>query len=243
MNDNYLENIKTEDELFDLWKSKDPINYNDGKICADINHRENIFVSDGIVNIEYWNNTNCKKILFFLKEAYGKKEDCSLTKPLVTEEPYGSIWKRVVEWSYGISKTSEKEIASYPLDEKDFSANNFWLNSIAVVNVKKSNGKSSTDMDELKAYAAYDKKELKKQIEIINPEIIICGNTGEILNDIFDDKIKKGTKNDNWYYITKLIDEKEIKIIDFVHPANRYPRLLNYYAITNIYQLALKDSR
>jgi hypothetical protein len=239
MNDNYLENIKTEDELFDLWKLKEPVNYLVGENSVFINHRSNIFITDGIVNLEHWNDADNKKILFILKEAYGGEKDWSLTELLKTKAPWGSIWKRVVEWTYGITNTTLNEVARYTPDNIDCSQNNTWLNRIAILNVKKSDGKPNSDMEEIKAYSVFDKKEILKQIEIINPSIIVCGGNGDIVDALFDNSIKR-VKCDNWYYITELFGEKRI-ILDYYHPANQFPALANYYAITGIYQQALKE--
>lgn len=239
MNDNYLENIKTEDELFDLWKSKEPVTYMVGENSISINHRTNIFITDGIVNQDHWNEIDNKRILFILKEAYGGDKDWSLTELLQTNAPWGSIWKRVVEWTYGITNTTINEIPRYAPDKIDFGQNNIWLNRIAILNIKKSDGKPNSDMEEIKAYSVFDKKEILKQVEIINPSIIVCGGNGDIVDALFDNVIKK-VKCDNWYYIPELPGKKRI-ILDYYHPANQFPALANYYSITNIYQLALKE--
>ena len=46
---------------------------------------------------------------------------------------------------------------------------------------------------------------------------------------------------DNWYYYSDVIGGKERLFIDYYHPANRYPTLLNYYGLVNIYQQALLE--
>lgn len=89
------------------------------------------------------------------------------------------------------------------------------------------------------------RKKLKKQLEIIAPDIIICGSTFDTLNRIvYDEKIRpKGIWCDNWFYYTDIISDNKTLVIDYYHPANHYPALVNYYAITNIYQQALIDTR
>ncbi len=151
------------------------------------------------------------------------------------------IWNRVIEWTYGITNTTKDEVARFSSDKIDYNENNFWLNSIAILNIKKCNGESRSEVKILNEYAKYDKLEIIRQIEIINPKIIVCGNTGKILDEIlFDRKIKKNVENENWYYIADISREKNI-VLDFYHPAIQLNKLLSYYTITNIYQLALKE--
>lgn len=135
------------------------------KIGKDrINHK-NVFISDGIVNEAVWNSQNGKKILYVLKEAYGESEDWDLTEWLLRVKPTSSIWKRVIEWAYEIQNTNTDRIAKYSPDI--YEHNTELFNSIAVVNLKNSGGKPSSNYGEIEAYALADKEEIKKQLEII----------------------------------------------------------------------------
>lgn len=76
----YYENIavcRTEKELLELWKAKEPVtkNYMEKKQqkTVSINHR-NVFISDGIVNGEVWNSQNGKKILKLVVKCKQKYE-------------------------------------------------------------------------------------------------------------------------------------------------------------------------
>ena len=243
----YYEDIsvcKTEAELLALWKTKKATtgHYMEKKQekTVFINH-QNVFISDGIVNETVWNSQDGKKILYVLKEAYGENEDWKLTEWLLQTKPSTSIWKRVIEWTYGIQHTNPERIAKYAPDIYERNLNLF--NNIAVVNLKKSSGKSSSNYGEIEAYALADKAEIKKQLSIIAPDIIVCGATFRALNHVYDDKIRpEGTWCDNWFYDTDIISDKKTLVIDYYHPANHYPSLVNYYAITNIYQQALLNS-
>lgn len=208
--------------MFKEWKSK-------------AKHQGAPFIEDGIVNPELWfseQTTGAPKILFVLKEAYG--ESYCLCDSLREKGPWGSIWKRVAEWTYGILNTTAQRTARYT--ELDWHTANELLSHIAVMNLKKSNGTSNSNDEDLKKYADEDCGLLVHQLELINPTIIICGSTFSLLNDAlnlgFD---KKNHHNDNWYYW----DTKGRLCLDFYHPANQYPALLNYYAIASIYQQAL----
>ena len=74
---------------------------------------------------------------------------------------------------------------------------------------------------------------------MINPTVIVCGYTMDLLEKILGVKIKK-QRNRNLYYYTE-INGKRIIILDYYHPASQYPDIMNYYALVNIYHLALRD--
>ena len=48
------------------------------------------------------------------------------------------------------------------------------IDRIAVVNVKKSNGENSSNYEDLEKYAIEDRAEIKRELEIIRPDIIVC---------------------------------------------------------------------
>lgn len=208
------------DRLFETWKESEK-------------HKGFLFNEDGIVNQEIWNQQN-KKILFFFKEAYHKDEyeNYNLAKDLNENEPW-RMWLRVAEWVYAIQNTTITKIAKYG----ENLASHDLIKSIAVVNVKKSNGKSTSNDDDLMSYASADKDLLRKQIEMIKPNIIVCGNTGKYLDFIYDGAMyKNGTDyNDNWYY--KL---DEMLVLSYCHPAGRsIYALMQFYGLAAIYHHAL----
>lgn len=240
----YIEDIQScrnLNSLFELWKNKEPVRetFDKGKklITVTINHAENYFIADGIVDSDVWNAGTKKKILFVLKEAYGTDwDDNTLATWLRREHPTVSIWPRVARWVYGLQNTTATAIPRYrsKLTEEQHKA---ALDQIAVLNLKKSDGNSESEYGEIAAYARSDREEIKKEIELIDPDIVVCGYTfGILLNEVY--QADKGKTSDNWYYYLNL-DGKERLYIDFYHPANHYPDLLNYYGITNIYQQAL----
>lgn len=243
LNDIYA--CKTEKELFQLWKTKDKYDTyfveSNTKIEITINHR-NVFIEDGIINPEIWKDkTSGKHILFILKEAYGGEGDWSLSEEVKKNAPWSAVWNRIVEWTYGISLTTVNTIARYEPSKISLEKPNPWLNQIAVLNIKKSGGKSQSYYGEIAAYADYDSAEIIRQIEIINPDIIVCGATFGDVNRIMGNPCQKG-ECDNWYYYSDAIGNRERLFIDYYHPANRYPALLNYYGIVSIYQQALLEA-
>lgn len=203
-------------------------------------HKGEVFISDGIVDESKWHAEDNKKILFVLKEAYGGDENWSLTDWLSSLDEYPKIWKRVIEWTYGIHYTTETHIEAY--SPYIYDKNKGLIKNIAVLNLKKSRGKPRSNYEDIRKYARDDRSEIQEQIKIISPDIIVCGSTFSILNEeVYDNKICSGDsdKCDNWFYYTNELTGKNTLVIDYYHPAVQWAALANYYAIVNIHQQAL----
>ena len=221
------------EQLFDLWIKKEP--------KGNINHQKNTFIADGIVNPDEWEKSK-KKILFVLKEAYGKNwNGNTLSSWIRKSHPKIGPWKRIAKVVYGIQNTTHDSITRY---KENLSAyeHNIALEQIAVLNIKKSNGDSISNDNELKLYADYDREEIKKEIELIDPDIVICGNTFGILYEtVYKNKSLGNAASDNWYYYLDIARDGHKRLfIDYYHPSFfTCPTLLYYYGLLAIYQQAL----
>ena len=91
--------------------------------------------------------------------------------------------------------------------------------------------------DNILQYAEYDRTELRREIELIDPTIIVCGYTITSLNVIMGYNIKD-RQNSNLYYFTRL-NGHDVIVLDYYHPSNRYPDIMNYYGLIGSYQQAL----
>lgn len=243
-----VEDASTLEELFDLWRRKEPesFEYTHGKrhIQISIDHGKNGFIADGIVNSELWNSGDKKRILFIMKEAHGTDWDSrALASWLRMYHPTLPMWRRVARWTYGIQHTDANEIARYQAkltDEQHAES----LEQIAVLNLKKSNGDSASDYGEIDAYARADRLEILKEFSLIDPDIVICGSTfGTMLTTVLQKPpLNDGTGNDNWYYFINVAG-KERLFIDYYHSANHWSDLMNYYGVMGIYQQALREKK
>lgn len=197
-------------------------------------HSNCVFIEDGIIDIERWGRSK-KKILILLKEAYGEEKSWSLVKTIrdVWKGPKYKIWWTISYWLYAIQKSHSNEVPLFPQSEAEYHECVEFLLSSAVVNIKKSSGKSHSNYDDLRKYAEKDRVYLREQIKLINPDIIICGYTKELLEIFWDEKIHKINNTDLIY------DSSGIKIIDYWHPANQYPDKLNYYTLGSLYSRTL----
>ena len=101
---------------------------------------------------------------------------------------------------------------------------NSYLKKVAVINIKKSDGKSKSNNKDIIQYAEYDAEEILREIEIINPDIIVCGYTIGPLNaalkkmdpTFIQFKSNKETTSENYHYVWK-----NRIVIDYYHPAAR----------------------
>lgn len=222
------------EELFELWREKSD---------ETVDHKNNTFIADGIVNTEVWNNTD-KKILYVLKEAYGNGwDDTTLAKWIDSGECLKyKIWRRIPRWTYGIFNTDAKTQARFR-KELDYTESLSYLKKIAILNIKKSDGKPRSKYEEITKYGKHDKDEIIKEIELIDPDIIICGNVFSLLyNSVFEfDTDFEEIRNDNWYYYLNVLGRERL-FIDYYHPANHWSELMNYYGVVSIYQQALVET-
>lgn len=222
--------------LFEYWKQK--------QAFGQIDHANNIFISDGVVCPEIWFSQEIRP-LFLLKEAYGWHNDGDLIKDhLLTQGSMSGYptWRRVTQWAEGLLKTTAEAIYPYT-KQKNCTFGNEFLKHIAAVNIKKSGGVEKSNADDLMAYAKHDKDELYEQIQIIDPTVIICGYTMEYLNIIMPEPIKEWAgQSQNLFYRTQL-NGHDVLVLDYWHPSNQYPDIMNYYTLMGIYQQALISSQ
>lgn len=245
INDQYNEErnfVSSTADIFEEWENK---------------YIDRSFVFDGIVDENEWDKQETK-ICFLLKEAYTKDKKnyfkWSLSKWLNRDESSViNTWNTVALWTYGILHTTKTAISEFPdASAFDKAKKHSLLKRISAVNVKKVDGQEKSDWYDLKDYAISDRLLLKKQIERIDPDVIVCGSTFDFLRIVYgasyDDKKKRVNDDgeikftDKGHTIITNSKGKKIIIINYYHPANRYPTLLNYYAICGIYQQALKTN-
>ncbi len=79
-----------------------------------------------------------------------------------------------------------------------------------------------------------------QQLEICDPTIIVCGYTIDPLIEIWGENIKT-VHNDNLYYHITLNDNN-VLVLDYWHPGNQFPKVMNYYGLVNIYQQSLLNN-
>lgn len=118
-------------------------------------------------------------------------QECS--KDCKTCRITGSTFNPVAEWIYGIKNACHGEMKAYDnwlgvrsRKLRDYrSERDSLLLRVAVVNIKKSSGAKSSNVNDIMSYAEWDKELLKEQIDLIKPTVIVCGGTYEMLRHIY----------------------------------------------------------
>lgn len=182
-------------------------------------HDKNSFVKDGIIDLGIWKNQS-PKILFLLKEAYTKETgEMDLTEELAESAPYKNWWN-ASGWIYAINElynNKDKKPEYYELSS--WEEGNTLLKSVAVVDIKKSKGNTLSNYTDLDTYLEHDKDRLRKQIDLINPNIILCGRLFNYYKAIYPEGVIEKIEETNKCYI-----HNDRLIIDFWHFANRFPK-------------------
>jgi hypothetical protein len=205
-------------------------------------HKDSDFIEDGIIDLSHWQKAD-RKILLLLKEAYGDYGDLCW---LIRDEwkgPKYKVWWTASYWLYGLRKMGGGYIPAFPKEQEEFDECKEFLLSAAVVNIKKSRGKSSSDYDDVMKYAREDAELLREQISLINPEIIVCGYTYDYFTEFWQGSIEQVGDTGFVFRTANHI------LVNYWHPANLYPNELCFYALcavmknANLFEVQRTTSR
>jgi hypothetical protein len=154
-------------DLFERWKKS--------KGYTDDN-----FTVDGVApqNWDKWNESK-PKILFLLKENFTTDFEPQYGVELRENGGRDQFSWNVARWRYVIKELFDNPRADIIYDKFN-PALPVWVDDVALVEVKKLNeGASTSDNSDIKKYAKEDREFLQEQIEILNPDVIICCYTGD----------------------------------------------------------------
>lgn len=201
-----------EQALFARWKSERGYQY---------------FISDGIFDEAEWNK-QAYKILFVLKEANWENGNADLCEFLLSEESssYWKTWNNIARWIKALLEQGE-----YPRNVSK-ADKSFWLRKVAAMNLKKVGGDAVAENDTIREYAQADRVYIKEQIELYQPDIIICCGRGNGKNaDILHDIIFDSSQVSEWqepiteakynYFTVQIKENRLTPVVSFYHPQMR----------------------
>jgi len=182
------------------------------------------------------------KIIFILKEPHSTAKGWSIPNGLkrnvekgLKREPlekgYMHTWRQAGVWAYAIIYGFDK----YKELRKDKYVTK-GLRAIGMTNLKKTGGKASSNRKEISYHANQDKELWQNELEIMNPDIILCGST---YDDVFKNLglerllLYKNEQKSYFYSIYNISGRKSV-IIDFLHPNNRKNREVNLSILRNM---------
>lgn len=187
---------KEENKLFDEWKTK---------------HKE--FVPDGLVNVNSYVFAR-PKITVILKEV-NAKNSFDLMSFVRKGAEGGKTWNNISRWIANILYDKDYDEVDY-MGEKERKK---YLAPISVINLKKTPGGGTANNSEIDKFAKADREFIKKQLEIYDPDIIICGGTGDMLIESV-----LNLDNNNWIYLSNYLSYliyKDKLIVKTYHPDSR----------------------
>lgn len=190
-----INSIKTEKKLFDLWEKE-----------------TEKFVRDGIFSNESFVEN---KILFILRDAHIVKPPYDIREIIKSPYSEGKTWNNIARWTRALLDNAQYEEVEQ-ITPTDLSSQ---LKRVAAINLKKEAG--GAHAERIKEFSNKHRIYIKKQIEIINPDIIIaCGTFINIKRDVYDDNRRCTSRVPNTTYrvYTIMINDKKIPVIEFCHP-------------------------
>ncbi len=168
----------------------------------------NFFVRDGVLNKSLY-AASSPKTAILLKES---NDDFVEIAPLTTDGygPNGNsthFWRNINIYTY-IATCAWNNISPNYDDINEVTETK--VNSIAYINVKKNaENKPKSNNNEILDYAKKDQAFLRRQLDIIQPQIVFCGNTKKCYDFIEDTTFLKH----NVY-----LGESRL-VIDYYHPS------------------------
>ncbi|WP_299787068.1 hypothetical protein [uncultured Shewanella sp.] len=198
MDNEKINKIDCHNLLLDAWEEKFP---------TEKFH----FNRDGIISAEHWDKSDVK-VLFILKETNKAKQNVvdAISRALVTKSSgwwRGKVLRRVGRWAYGLTNYSG-EIPSFK-DAKSHGKSSTW--NIAYINMRKTAGGRRTNKKTFSAHVKEYAPYIKRQVELINPDIVVLGGTFKPVKEHVFPELK---------HICKRIHKhNDIVFINAFHPA------------------------
>ncbi len=228
-----LSGIGTLEELFQRWQEEQE-KQKDVELGLVENRRQSTFpdwkCSNGRVNgchkdfyksfcydgfLTDWQKGR-KTILFICREANIADEkhiaevdskDLLLPEKTRCENRFGQFW---VKHQHEQNCSRDPYIAFINSVEEEYRTNTRRGYNLAYMNLNKRGGFGSCNMARIGHYVAYYQRFIQREIELISPDIIICGGTFDTIMDIM-----MGNQCD----LIKRLGKKELICRDFCHPA------------------------
>ena len=182
-------------------------------------------VEDGIVSEEEYLDSNYK-ILYIMKEVNGGS-GWNL-KDFLYAGGRSSTWDNVARWTEGLLNLNQEYDWAY-LEENNEKRRKDYLKKIGVINLKKTPGHHTSEDKKISMAAFENRKLIKEQVNLYNPDIIICcGTADDFVKNYFDSKFvtwnmtKRGVQ---------FIRFKDKIIVSFAHPEARIRDAYLYYSL------------
>jgi hypothetical protein len=192
------------------------------------------FIPDGIVAHEDWQAAE-RKILYLMKEPNGFDDPGGWSLcDFLHRGGVGGPDNRSYTATTGLTARWSSGLTGGFLSWRETCKNNFsdptvrqrFLRKVAVANIKKTGGASSTRPGSLVPVAAEYQDLLREQIRLICPTLIVCCGTGREFHGILYPELarKEASNGVKWFHHKG----ERWKAVDYYHPQARYPHYFLY---------------
>lgn len=187
------------------------------RLCIE-HFQDRAYVADGIFynsDVNSWNNIH-PKVLFVLKQPNSDDLLGEDYREYYFETCSGEqVWRDLIGRLYGIMNTTEQGFPNYnKATDIETLKETFTNYPFAVINIIKDIGAGTTTTGYLKKYAIENIDFLREQLDILQPDIIVCCGSGvfDIINQAILPSIES---NGNWL---KYNCNRNIIFFDTYHP-------------------------
>tara|TARA_R110001583_G_C5525101_1_gene398002 strand:- start:148 stop:807 length:660 start_codon:yes stop_codon:yes gene_type:complete len=213
MDNRKISEIDCPDQLLDFWEEVFPQGWH--------------FNRDGVISKEIWDSSGTK-ILFVLKETNDAKQNITTAINRAIEVKRSGWWRgkvlrRVGRWAYGLQNYDGvvPPLKDAKLNEKSA------INGIAYINIRKTSGRARTNQKTFDAHASEFAPFVRRQVELIKPDIVVlCGTYNQVKRYVFPE-LKK---------VSERVHVNEgVVFINAFHPAARRKSSMLYHQVLDNY--------
>ena len=182
---------------------------------------------DGIVCEKDYEKTD-PKLLFVAKEPNHQGDRGFDFREWWCEEVKYAFTKRLCEWTYGI-QNGFPPLSGF---DKDEGHKLTAIRSISFMNLKKVGGSGSADSAKIQSTTERDREFLRRQIDIIAPDVVVGGIGDSRLWSVFFPGI---VLHDCGFDI-RVARVGRVRVVDFYHPSYLVPRAMSYSLLGRVFQ-------
>lgn len=195
------------------------------EIFEKLRKTEPSIIEDGIVSEEEY-LTSKYKIVYIMKEVNGGS-GWNL-KDFLYKGGRSQTWDNVARWTEGLLNIDQEYNWSY-LEENNEKRRKYYLKKIGVINLKKTPGHHTSEYKKISKAASENRNLIKKQVDMYDPDIIICcGTADDFVTNYLESKLV------NWKMTKRGIQYIKCNnkiIVSFAHPEARIRDAYLYYAL------------
>ncbi len=205
------------------------INEQEDLLFAEWREKRPDLVPDGIADESAYLASHFK-LLFVLKEVNNFYGDL---RELMREGGRSQTWNNITRWIEGFRNLTS-DIPWSQLVSVNEQRRIEAIRTVAAINLKKSPGGHTTELEQFNVVATEDKEFLNRQFNLYHPDIVIC--CGSPTSDAFHRLVDLGgepswkmTRRGIWFHEFK----PEKYVISYAHPEARVADCLLYYGLVD----------